>query len=382
MTAPQQPELDLQLTKTQAEKEPPMKGITEKRITEDVEIVIGCDFHPSFERIAMVDTRTGELIRKTLTHADDEARRFYQSLRGQKIVVGIESCGNTGWFEQMLAEMGHELWIGDAARIRAMAVRDQKTDDRDALLIQDLMVIGRFPAIWVPTPAERDTRQLIIHRHRLVQMRTRVKNQLQHLALNLGIQKKYKLWTKAGRQVLEQLSLPEWTARRRDDLLPLLDELDKKIAPLSQAVQQQAQANPQAKLLCSHPGVGPITALAFVLTVGPVRRFERSKNLASYLGLIPSEDSSSNRRRLGHISKQGNALLRGLLVEAGQSAARLEPDLNRAYQRLKHKKQYSGIAKVMVARKLAIRLYWMLRNNQPYTPARTQGSPSHLVGRG
>lgn len=307
-----------------------MNRITEKRIPEDVEIVIGCDFHPSFERIAIVDTKTGEITRKSLTHANDEARLFYEGLRGKKVVVGIESCGNTGWFEHMLAEMGHELWIGDAARIRAMEVRQQKTDDRDALLIQDLMVIGRFPAIWVPTPAERDTRQLVLHRHRLVQMRTRVKNQLQHLALNMGIQKKYKLWTQAGRQVLEQLPLPHWTARRRDDLLQLLDQLEEKIAPLSQAVQQQAQDNPQAQLLCSHPGVGPITALAFVLTIGPVSRFPRSKNLASYLGLIPKEDSSSKRRHLGHISKQGNDLLRGLLVEAGQSAARCDLDLKRA----------------------------------------------------
>ncbi len=353
-----------------------------KSITGDVQVVIGCDFHPSFQKIARLDTKTGEVVTRKLTNGDGDARRFYESLRGQKVVVGMESSGNTWWFEQMLAEMGHELWIGDAARIRAMEVRRQKTDERDALNIMDVMCTGRFPHIWVPTPAQRDTRQLLLHRHRLVQMRTRIKNQLQHLALNHGIQKKYKLWTKAGRQLLEQLPLQGWTARRRDDLLPLLDDLEEKIAKLSQAVEQEAEANPQAQLLCSHPGVGPITALAYVLTMGDVQRFEHSKNVASYLGLIPSEHSSSNRRRLGHISKQGNPLLRALLVEAGQSAARRDPDLRRAYQRLKHKKQYSGIAKVMVARKLAIRLYWILRNNQPYTPARMQGSPSHPVGRG
>lgn len=353
-----------------------------KRITGDVRIVIGCDFHPSFQVIAILDTKTGEVVTRTLLNGDGESRRYYESWRGQKVVVGIEACGNSWWFEEMLAEMGHELWIGDAARIRAMMVRKQKTDERDALHILDLMVGGRFPDIWVPTPAQRDTRQLIVHRHRLVQMRTRVKNQLQHLALNHGVQKKYKLWTKAGRQLLEQLPLQDWTKRRRDDLLPLLDDLEEKIAQLTPAVEREAEANPQAQLLCSHPGVGPITALAYVLTLGDVTRFAHSQNVASYLGLIPSEDSSSDRRRLGHISKQGNSLLRGLLVEAGQSAARLDPDLKRAYQRLKHRKQFSGIAKVMVARKLAIRLYWILRNNQPYAPARMQGSPSHPVGRG
>ena len=345
-----------------------------KRITDDVEVVIGCDFHPSFQVIAILEIQTGELTKKKLTHAQGDARCFYESLRGKKVVVGLEASGNTWWFEQMLAEMGHELWMGDAARIRAMAVRKQKTDERDALHILDLMHSGRFPDIWVPTPAQRDLRQLILHRHRLVQMRTRVKNQLQHLALNHGVQKKYKLWTKAGRQVLEGLPLQGWTKRRRDDLLPLLDDLEQKIAQLNPALEQEVEANPQVQLLRSHPGVGPITALAYVLTIGEVSRFQHSNNVASYLGLIPSEDSSSDRRRLGHISKQGNSLLRGLLVEAGQSAARLDPDLQRAYQRLKHRKQYTGIAKVMVARKLAIRLYWILRNNQPYAPARMRAA--------
>ncbi len=123
----------------------------------------------------------------------------------------------------------------------------------------------------------------------------------------------------------------------------------------------------------------PITALAFVLVIGEVSRFERSRKLTSYLGLIPSEDSSGKRRRLGAISKQGNTLLRTLLVEAGQSAARCDPELRRAYRRLCHKKQHTGIAKVMVARKLAVRLYWMLKSNQPYAPARMPGIPSHSV---
>src|SRR5260370_40701108 len=121
----------------------------------------------------------------------------------------------------MVAEVGQELWIGEAARIRAMEVRKQKTDERDALNILDVMCTGRFPHIWVPTPAQRDTRQLLLHRHRLVQMRTRIKNQLQHLALNHGIQKEDKLWTKARRQLLEQLPLQGWTAPRPGDRLAL-----------------------------------------------------------------------------------------------------------------------------------------------------------------
>jgi transposase len=108
----------------------------------------------------------------------------------------MEACGNSQWFEGMLEEMGHELWIGDAAQIRAMAVRQQKTDRRDALLLLQLLEQGRFPRLWVPSAAIRDLRQLLWHRHKLVQMRTRVKNELQHLALNQGVQKKGKLWSR------------------------------------------------------------------------------------------------------------------------------------------------------------------------------------------
>jgi transposase len=350
-----------------------------KLITNNVRFVIGCDFHPSLQVIAILDRETGEISGKTLLHANGDARQFYESLRGTSVMVGMESCGNTLWFEQMLAEMGHGLAIGDAARIRAMAVREQKNNDRDALHILDLMEMDRFPALWVPSPEERDLRALLLHRFKLVQMRTRIKNQLQHIALNYGFQKKRKLWSEVGRKFLKELALPTWTRRRRDDLLAMLEPLDTTIKELNAAVEKEAEKNPRARLLQTHPGVGPITALAFVLIIGPVERFAGSKRVASYVGLIPTEQSSGERHRWGHISKQGNTFLRTMLVEAGQTAARTDPELRRAYQRLKHKKQFSGIAKVMVARKLAIRLYWMLKTNQPYRPARTQGSPSHSV---
>jgi transposase len=338
--------------------------------------IIGCDFHPSFQQIAMVDTETGEHTEKKLLR--EEAAAFYRGLSGP-VIVGIEACGNTLWLERLLAELGHELRMGDAAKIRAMEVRKQKTDRRDAELLLTLLVEGRFPQLWVPSLQQRDTRQLLLHRQKLVSVRRQIKNQLQHLALNQGVQQKWKLWTQKGRTLLEELPLTGWTAQRRADDLQLLDEFNRKIAELDTAVQQAAAQDPIAQLLQTHPGVGPITALAFVLTLGRIDRFAHSKNVVSYLGLNPAEHSSGGRQRLGGISKQGNPMLRSLLVEAGQTAARLVPELKRAYQHLKHRK-HSGVAKVMIARKLAVRLYWMWRTQQPYTATRMQGSPSHFVG--
>ena len=169
--------------------------------------IIGCDFHPSYQRIRMLELESGEETKLTLEHESGQARRFYEGLRGQPVLIGMEASGNSLWFERLLAELGHELWLGDAAKIRAMETRKQKFDDRDALLLLQLLREGRFPRLWVPTMAMRDTRQLLLHRHKLVQMRTRVKNELQHLALNQGVRLKGKLWSERGRQVLEALPL-------------------------------------------------------------------------------------------------------------------------------------------------------------------------------
>lgn len=338
---------------------------------------IGCDFHPSFQQIAMLDMETGELIERRLLHTE-EARAFYEGLQGP-VVVGVEATGNTHWFESLLARCGHEVWMGDAAAIRRQDGRKQKHDRRDARLILKLMEEQRFPKIWIPTVAQRDLRQLLMHRQHLVRMRTRVKNQLQHIALNQGWQKKRKLWSEAGLQLLRSLKLEPWTEQRRDTLLEMLQELNKKICPLDKAVEKEAYTCTAARRLATHPGVGPVISLATVLTMGDVKRFADSRSWVSYLGLNPREESSGQRRRLGGISKEGNPFLRYLLVEGAASAIKGDKSLARMYARLKAKKHH-GVAKVAVARKLAVRLYWMARTKKSYPEVvRTQGSQSHLV---
>lgn len=326
--------------------------------------IIGCDYHPSFQQIAWVDTETGETQERKLMHGDGEAERFYRQLRGP-VRVGMESTGNCHWFVDLLAEMGHEVWIGDAARISAKQVRQQRTDRRDALHILELLVKDDFPRIWMPSRQERDQRQLLMHRYKLVTLRARVKNELQHLALNQGMQKGRSLWSKAGQKVLLDLPLQLWAGTRRKNLLELLKQMDQQIVVLDQAVKKAAEENAKARLLMTQPGVGPITSLAFVLTLGDVTRFRRGKQVASYLGLIPREYSSGGKQRLGGISKQGNRFMRMLLVEAAQTVVRYDPGFRKEYLHRCHHKP-KAVAKVAAARKLAIRLYWMLRTNTPY----------------
>jgi len=154
------------------------------------------------------------------------------------------------------------LWIGDAAEIKTKRVRKQKTDREDARLLLKLMLEDRFPRVWVPDPENRDLRQLLWHRHRLVQMRTRIMNQLQAIAMNEGKRWKKRLWKERGRAELAQLQLPPWTSRRRQDLTELLDRLNPTIEELSIAAEQEAKKRPEVLRLMTHPGVGFLTALA------------------------------------------------------------------------------------------------------------------------
>src|SRR5437763_8762581 len=251
----------------------------------------------------------------------------------------MEASGHARWFERLLAELQFELWIGDAAEIQSKRVRKQKTDRQDAQLLLRLMLKGDFPQIWVPSWENRDLRQLLWHRHRMVQVRTGIMNQLQALALNEGLRCKKRLWREHGRRQLESFRLAPWASWRRRDLLELLDRLNPTIA-------------------------------AFVLIIGKAERFQCGKQIASYLGLVPLEKSSGNRRRLGHITKQGSSMVRFLLVEAAQVTVRSLPEWRRKYVQLMMRRGRK-IAKVAMARRLAVALYWMWRKGWNYEQSKS-----------
>jgi transposase len=167
--------------------------------------------------------------------------------------------------------------------------------------------------------------------------------------------------------------LAPWASRRRKDLLDLLDQLTPKIQELTQALQEEVGKRPVTRLLMTHPGVGPLTAMAYELVIGTPERFHCGKQIASYLGLVPEEKSSGDRRRLGHISKQGNLLLRFLLVEAAQVTVRSQPEWRSKFFHLAMRRGRKT-AKVAMARKLAVRLYWMWRQGWEYGQMQKLGS--------
>ena len=217
-------------------------------------LLIGVDYHPSFQTIAFFVEETGEYAEQELNHSDGQAEKFYRDLkqRGIRVRVGMEATGYARWFERLLAELGFELWIGDPAEIKAKRVKKQKFDREDARLLLRLVRENNFPQIWVPGPENRDLRQLLWHRHRLVQMRTRIMNQLHALAMNEGYRWKKKLFSEQGREVLEKLSLAPWASRRRQELLELLD----RRSPSAPNILMMDGSEPRLMMPASRKGKG------------------------------------------------------------------------------------------------------------------------------
>jgi transposase len=326
--------------------------------------IIGCDLHARQQTLAMLDTETGEIVNLTLEHEDNCVREFYSKLP-RPVLVGIEATGSMPWFLNLMEELGIECRVGHPATIRAAEPRKQKHDRRDAMLILKLLAENRFPAIWLPTKELLDLRALLLHRHQWVRMRTRIQNALQAIALANGLRRGPGLWSYDGQTKIAFLPLMPHTAYRRTALQAMYKTMESEVENLTEQVAEQAAHRSGARLLMTHPGVGPVTSLATEVFLGDPKRFVDGKALASYVGLIPGERSSGRRQRLGKVTKQGSPLLRFLWGEAGAHAVRRDPELKRFYRR-KLVQKGLGKARVAVARKLGIRLWIMLRDEIDY----------------
>jgi len=312
----------------------------------------------------MLDTATGEMVNLTLMHEGNEVREFYSQLP-RPVLVGIEATGSMQWFLNLMDELGIECQVGHPASIRAAEPRKQKHDRRDADLILKLLAEQRFPAIWLPSKELLDLRALLLHRHQWVRIRTRIQNALQAIALANGLRRGPGLWSYDGQAKIAFLPLLPHASYRRSALQVMYRKMEEEIENLTQKIAEQAGQRSGARLLMTHPGVGPVTALATEVFLGDPKRFADGKALASYVGIIPREYSSGERQRLGGVTKQGSPLLRFLWYEAGAHAVRRDLELKRFYLRKLIPKGL-GKARVAVARKLGIRLWIMLRDEIDY----------------
>jgi len=327
-------------------------------------LYIGVDIHARQQTLSYLDTVDGSIACAELDHEKDDVREFYSQFKGE-VVIGIEASGYTNWFEEMLEQLGHKLLVGDPAEIRRLARRRQKNDRRDADLILDLLWHQEFPALFRYSRESREVLRQLRYRHKLVKLRTMVANSLHALALNAGLSLRAQLLTKGGKKQLRSLPLSAITQQQRDELISLADELSKRILKIEQWLQLQAHQDPRVRRLQTHPGIGLLTSLCLIHTLGELSRFPSTRKLAAYVGFDPMEDSSADRKAYGGISKAGSKLLRYLLIEAGQTAARQDDQLKQFYRRLLPRRGKAR-ARVAVGRKLLIRCFIMARAEIDY----------------
>lgn len=327
-------------------------------------VYVAVDFHAREQTISYCDEADGEIHRLKLRHQYDDVRAFYERFTGE-VIVAFEASGYSAWFEQMLAEIGHTIWLGNPAAIRRKAPRRQKNDRRDADLMLDLLLKGDFPRVHGFSEESRTVLRQLRYRHKLVKVRTIAKNSVHAIGINAGLPLKRRLLTDKGVAQLQALRLSPVLAQQRDEWLELITLMNERIATVENALQERTQDDAEITLLRSHPGIGLLTALALRYTLLPISRFSTTRQATAYVGLDCMEDSSSERRRMGSISKAGSKLLRFLLNEAGQTAARRDPELQRFYKRLLHRRDKPK-AKVAVARKLLVRSFIMLRDQIDY----------------
>lgn len=340
-------------------------------------VYVAVDFHAREQTISYCDLADGEIHRTKLRHQHDDVRAFYQQFTGE-VIVAFEASGYSAWFEQMLAEVGHTIWLGNAAAIRRKAPRRQKNDRRDADLMLDLLLKGDFPRVHSFSEESRTVLRQLRYRHKLVKVRTMAKNSLHAIGINAGLPLKRKLLTQQGIAQLQAVQLSPVLSEQRAEWLELIALMNKRIATVEEALQQQAKDDAAVTLLQTHPGIGLLTALALRYTLEPVSRFSTTRRVTAYVGLDCMEDQSAERRRLGSISKAGSKLLRFLLNEAGQTAVRRDSELKRFYKRLLQRRDKPK-AKVAVARKLLVRSFIMLRDQIDYAEFSRRGVAARVA---
>jgi transposase len=329
------------------------------------------------QTVAYFDPADGEIQLAQLDHRKDDIRGFYAQFTCQ-VIVGLEAGGYSSWFEAMLEELGHTVWIGHATEIRRRANWRQKNDRRDAELILEIMLRGDFPLIHRHCRESVEVLRMLRYRARLVKMRTMISNNLHSIAINCGLQQRSQMLSRAGQQRLRSARMSPALKYQTDDLITLLEPINERIRGVEMWLKQQASADDRVKLLMTHPGVGLLTALGLVHTLEPFNRFRNQRSVVAYVGLEPMERSSAERKRYIGISKAGSRLLRFLLGEAAQVAVRFDPELKHFYERV-GKRRGKQIATVAVARKLLVRCWIMLRNNVDYAEFRSRGVEARLA---
>lgn len=331
---------------------------------------IGLDVHERNSALCVLD-ENGRISQRMAVRG--HPRRMLERLRQirQPFEICFEASCNYGWLHDQLSRHASRVVVAHPGRLRLIFRSKRKNDRVDAERLAKLLYLNEVPEVYVPSIDVREWRQLIGHRRRYVSSRTRAKNAIRALLRTYGIPAptRGKLWSKKGLEWLRTLDLPTETAELQRD--QLLDDLDYNVARINRVearLQVIANRHPGVALLQTIPGVGPRTAEAFVAYVDDPKRF-RPKSIGTYFGLVPSQDASGDRNRMGRITKNGPSIMRGLLTEAAWQAIRKSPAIRAFFERIQGDDiQRKKKAIVATAHYLCRVMLGMLRSGEVWRP--------------
>jgi transposase len=313
---------------------------------------VGVDLDKRSSQIAVL-TEDGEVVQQRLANDAVRLEKFFAQLP-PKTPIAIEASGTWWWLVDLLQQLGHQPVLSHPKQTKAIAAARLKNDRVDAERLALLLRGDLLPTVWIPPAALREARELVRHRVQLSWLRGVIGNRLQAMLARRNLQPtSSKSWlTQRGQRELQSLSLSEVPSQIREDCATLLPALDAQIRRLDARLLERWGGDVRVKRLTTIPGIGPFIAIVLVLELGDIRRFGSAKQLASYVGLTPRVRASAGRVRAGHISKEGNRLLRWVLVLAATQATRRPGPLRAWFHGVK-KRRGKKVARVALARRLA-----------------------------
>lgn len=328
-------------------------------------IHVGVDLHRNFSQVAVL-MPDGEVIERKLPNVFNELTAFFGQLP-KPARVAVEATSGWWWMADLLEQTGHEMVLSHPKQTKAIAAARLKNDRVDAVRLAMLLRADLLPTVWVYPSSMREAKELVRQRIALVRMRTQVKNRLHAMLSKRNIKPgRGRGWfTKQGKEQLRALQLSPGTQMLREDALLLMKVIDEQIARVDAFLNKEWGQDHRVLRLMTIPGIGRFTAIALVVELGDILRFPSAKHLTSYLGLAPVVRSSGEHLWTGPISKQGNRLLRWLLICAAVKLSR-RPGPLRAWARSLKVKKGKKVAHVAVARRLVGIIYHIWKEEIDY----------------
>jgi len=327
---------------------------------------VGLDLHKRFSTVTVMDDNGTILERDKLYH-DDRARltEFFRRLAG-KAVVTVEATRNWYWLYELLEELGVTVKLANARKVRLIAEAKLKSDKVDPGSLAQLERTGFLPEAYIPPRVVRDNREYLRYRLTLVRLRTGLKNKVHALLDKLGISHTFAdLFCPAGRRFLSQLALRPVYQEELTNYLALMDDMEHRIVAITKEIQRQLKPDAQAKLLITIPGIGHLTAYLLLNEIGDIKRFPTPGKLCSYGGIVPIVRQSADHRWQGHITREGNRYIRWALTESACKAPNKDYVLGSFHRRVAFRRGPLK-ARVAVARKLLVAVWYVLTYGEPY----------------